>query len=395
MTDAAPATERPLVTLKTHPSPHPFVRRGLVGGGAQGLPERCVVRVAAPDGTPLGEAFWNGRSDIALRRLTRGEERWDAAAREAAIDRAVRLREAIPGLVEGSQAFRVVHAEGDMLSGLVVDVFGPVLSVQLFSAGWLDELDDLLAALHERCGTEHHQVRLDERTARLEGARPLDLRSDGCPATLKIEEHGVRYHVDLRRGHKTGFFCDQRDNRHGLLSWVQDARVLDLCCYTGGFGVTAATLGEAESVTAVELDENALAVARDNAKLNQTRVSFVHADAFDWCRQIARNGKRFDVVVLDPPKFIPSHADAQVGKGKYRDLNKLALELVEPGGLLLSCSCSGLLGRDEFLELLRSAARRADRAVTILGHSGAGPDHPVALECPETEYLKAVWMRVW
>jgi len=101
------------------------------------------------------------------------------------------------------------------------------------------------------------------------------------------------------------------------------------------------------------------------------------------------------VVVLDPPKFIPSHADVQLGKGKYRDLNKLAMELVEPGGLLLSCSCSGLLGRDEFLELLRSAARRANRRVSILGHSGAGPDHPVALECPETEYLKAVWMRVW
>ncbi|GJM20827.1 MAG: oxidoreductase [Planctomycetota bacterium] len=395
MSDTTQATERPLVTLKTHPSPHPFVRRGLVGTSANHLPERCVVRVAAPDGSPLGEAFWNARSDIALRRLTQGEQAFDLAALEASIERAVGLRESIPGLVDGSQAFRVIHSEGDALSGLVVDVFGDLLSVQLFSAGWLEILDELLALLHARCGTSHHNVEMSERVARLEGVRPLKKRSPGAPKALKIEEHGVRYHVDLRTGHKTGFFCDQRDNRHGLLSWVQGARVLDLCCYTGGFGITAATLGEVESVTAVELDEDALSVARNNAKLNQVRVSFVHADAFDWCRQTERNGTRFDVVVLDPPKFIPTHSEMQAGKGKYRDLNKLAMELVEPGGMLLSCSCSGLLGRDEFLELLRSAGRRANRQVSILGHSGAGPDHPVALECPETEYLKAVWMRVW
>lgn len=394
MSTTQPTSERPLVKLKTYPSPHPFVRRGLVDVRPAGLEKPCVVRVAAPDGEPLGDAFWNARSDIALRRLTDAEQPFDAAELERAVDRCAARREAVPGLLEGSEAFRLVHAEGDGLSGLIVDVYGDVLSIELFSAGWLRLLDELIPLLHLRAGTRHHRVHMDAGVARLEGVRPVASRSEGCPNSVKINEHEVRFGIDFKSGHKTGFFCDQRDNRHALAEWTHGARVLDLCTYTGGFAVTAATVAEPADVTAVDLDEEALAVAKRNAKLNQVRVGFTHADAFDWCRQVGARGRRFDVVVLDPPKFIPTRAASTEGGAKYRDLNRLAMELVEPGGLLLSCSCSGPLGRDEFLGLLRTAGRKAKRRVTIMGQSGAGPDHPVALECPESEYLKAVWMRV-
>ena len=389
------ARDPPVVDLTVHPSPHPFVRRGLVRGRPRLRGGRGVVTMRAPDGQILGDAFWNDTSDIALRRLTTGDVRFDRATLAAALDRAVALRASVPGLTESSDAWRVVHAEGDELSGLVVDRFGDVVVVQLHSAGWLPWADELPALLHERLGTKHHRVVLDERTAHLEGARALDVSSDGCPTQLKVREHGVRWQVDLATGHKTGFFCDQRENRRELARWVDGKRVLDVCCYTGGFAVAASVLGEPAEVTAVDLDEKALAVARRNANLNQVRVGMVHADAFDWLRQVERAGRRYEVVVVDPPRFIPTRRDVERGRGKYHDLNRLAVKLVEPGGLMLTCSCSGLLERDALTELVRVAARKEGRRCTVVAAGGAGPDHPVHLECPESSYLKTLWMRVW
>jgi len=383
------------VDLSVHPSPHPFVRRGLVRTLPPGLRPRAIVSMRAPDGQLLGDAFWNDTSDIALRRLTTGDVRFDRAALSAAIERATALRASIPGLAGSTDAWRAVHAEGDGLSGLVVDRYRDVLVVELHSAGWLPLLDDLLELLHEHLGTLHHRVSLDERIARLEGVQPLDLRSPDCPDVVRIGEHGVRWHVDLASGHKTGFFCDQRANRLELTRWVRDRDVLDVCCYTGGFAVAAAVLGAPSEVTGVDLDEKALAVARTNANINQVRVSLVHADAFDWLRQVERTSRRFDTVVLDPPRFIPTRKDIEKGRGKYHDLNRLALKLVRPGGLLLSCSCSGLLSRDDLLELVRIAARKEGRRAVLVATGGAGPDHPVHLECPESEYLKTLWMRIW
>ncbi len=170
--------------------------------------------------------------------------------------------------------------------------------------------------------------------------------------------------------------------------------MLDACCYTGGFGITALVRGQAGDVTCVDLDEKAVALARDNANANQVRPTFVHADAFGYMRQMAANGRTFGVVVLDPPKLIPGRLDISSGKRKYFDLNVLALNCVEPGGVLLTCSCSGLLPAEEFLILLRAAARKAGRSVQVLAVTGASPDHPVGLEALEGSYLKAVWLRV-
>ncbi|MCA9317804.1 MAG: class I SAM-dependent rRNA methyltransferase, partial [Planctomycetes bacterium] len=287
-----------------HPSPHPFLRRNLADGSLRDLQPVDVVTLLAPGGDVLGDAFYNARSDMAFRRITRGDERLDAAFLLRAADRAARLREALPEGARDATALRLVHAEGDELSGLVVDRYGDVLSVELHSAGWTLLLEPLLDALHARFGTKHHRVSLSERVADFEGVRPLELVSPGCPASVTVREHGMRFRVDFDGGHKTGFFCDQRINRRLLAEQVEGADVLDLCTYTGGFAVSAKALGAAASVTAVDLDETALATAKTNANLNQARISFVHADAFDWCRQIGAGERRFDAIVLDPPKFI-------------------------------------------------------------------------------------------
>jgi len=384
-----------VVELKVHPSPHPFVRKGLVARRPRGLPGQALVTVRTPEGSILGDGFWNERSDIALRRLTAGDVRFDAEALERSVDRAVTLRESIPGLTSESDAWRVVHAEGDELSGLVVDRFGDALVLELHSAGWVPLIDAVTGALHRRLGTRHHKVVLSERTARLEGIDALDRSSPGCSRRLRVTEHGVRFAVELAGGHKTGFFCDQRDNRRRFAAQTEGADVLDLCCNSGGFSLAAAVRGRPASVTAVDLDEDALELARRNANLNQVRVSLVHADAFDWLRQMGRGDRRFDAIVVDPPKFIPTRRDEKTGQAKYHDLNRLAVRLLRPGGLLLTCSCSGLLERTAFADLLRVALRKEGRRGRIVAVTGASPDHPVHLECPESEYLKALWMRVW
>jgi 23S rRNA (cytosine1962-C5)-methyltransferase len=382
----------PIVELATHPSPHPFVRRGIVARAGR-LPNGTLVSLRSPEGVALGDGFWNGHSDIAVRRLTDGDARFDEAALGLALDRALALRTGLAGLDLATDAHRVVHSEGDGLSGLVIDRYGEVLVLELYSAGWIGWLDRLLPALHARLGTAHHRVSMSERTARLEGVAPLEQASEGCPRRLKLSEHGARFHVDLQAGHKTGFFCDQRENRRDAALWAR-GDVLDLCCYSGGFSVAIGSAGRADSLTAVDLDEKALAVARDNLDLNQLRGQLVHADAFDWLRQVGGAGRRFDTIVLDPPKFIPSRKELETGRGKYHDLNRLAFGVLKPGGRILTCSCSGLLPRHELQALVTSAARKAGVAARLLRGTGAGPDHPILLECPETEYLKALWIEI-
>ena len=211
-------------------------------------------------------------------------------------------------------------------------------------------------------------------------------------------------------GHKTGFFCDQRENRRRLAEFCGGRTVLDLCCYTGGFAVQAMRLGQAAEATGVDLDEEPLRLARENAHLNQVRVRFVQADVFTYMREMLAQGRQYDVVVLDPPKLVRSRAELEEGTRKHLDLNRLAMRLVKSGGLMLSCCCSGLVKEPDFLGLLCSAAyqagpllspaaagaseRHGARPMQILARSGAAADHPIASSVPESEYLKAVWMRL-
>lgn len=361
-----------------------------------------LVAVHDKHGALFGHGLYNPRSQIAVRMLRFGPQPIDDAFWRDRLAAAIHLRRQTLRLDDVTDGYRLVHAEGDGLSGLVVDRYADHLVLEVFSLGIWQRTQQLGAWLVEQLGPPPAPrrgagrwrvvVRADERAADLEGFPP---RTDPADAAtdLLIREHGLRFRVDPRGGHKTGFFFDQRDNRRAFAALCRDADVLDLCCYSGGFGIHAAKAG-ARSVTGVDLDESAVALARENAGLNQLRVQAVHADVFGYLRQMVSNQRRFDAVVLDPPRLIASRDDAADGRQRYLDFNKLALAAVRPGGLLLTCSCSGLLSRDGLLDVVRHAARIAQRRVRLTGSTGAAGDHPVALDCPESEYLKALWLAV-
>jgi 23S rRNA (cytosine1962-C5)-methyltransferase len=351
------------------------------------------VTVYDKEGRAFGAGFYNDRARVPLRVLFHGEGPFDEASLVGRLDQAVSLRLGPLDLPRVSDAFRIVHSDGDGLSGLVVDRFAEVLSVEVHSLGVFQRLPEWLARLHEQVGTQKAVVEVDPDIARIERIPLRQVVSDPV-RTVRVREHGVRYEVDFAAGHKTGFFCDQRENRRQLARWTKGKRVLDLCCYTGGFALSAKVLGSADEVTGVDLDEKAVALARRNANLNQVRIDWVHCDAFAYARQMQRNGRRWEVVVLDPPKLVFRTDEADEGIRKYEDLNQLAVTLVEPGGLLVTCSCSGLVSAEQFEQITVRAAHRAGRRLQFLDRTGAGPDHPVMSNCPESRYLKVLWARV-
>jgi 23S rRNA (cytosine1962-C5)-methyltransferase len=387
---------------------HPHLFRKLVDKVDPSARPGDLVAVHTPQGELLGHGLYNPRAEIAVRMLNfggaaPGGEFWDAC-----LSRAVQLRRDVLRLDEVTDAYRVLHAEADGLSGLVIDRYGDVLSAEVFSLAMFQRSQAVLARLSTLFGTTHTLVQVPVQTHGQEGFLAEPVRSPGLPEEVVITEFGTTFRVRFEDGHKTGFFCDQRDNRRRLADFCAGRTVLDLCCYTGGFALQAKRLGSAAEVTAVDLDEKAIALARDNARLNQQKVNFVHADVFGYMRDMIANGRTFDVVVLDPPKLIRNRRELEEGTRTHLDLNRLAIQLVADGGLFLSCCCSGLLDEGEFLRLLHTASRQAgkpaareghsqsppSRALQILAKTGAAPDHPVAADCPETEYLKAVWMRV-
>ncbi len=400
---AAPMPDRPLEPPAELPTLairsaglHPFIFRKMIDG-AIGRPrphDGDLVRVVDRDEQPLGFGLWNSRSQIALRMLNQGVEPPGPEHWRSRLADAVSLRHDLLNLPEVTDAYRVLHAEGDGLSGLIVDRFADVLSVECFSLGMYQRIGAIGELLAPMVGTKHLRVHVDDRIARAEDFPGRPVATPGAPPVVTIREHDIRYRVKFDGGHKTGFFCDQRDNRRALQPHCRDRSVLDVCCYSGGFALNALIGGGARDVTAVDLDEKAVAMARENANLNQVRPTLVHADAFGYLRQMGVNGRSYGTIVLDPPKLIPNREEVSLGKRKYYDLNALAMSLVEPGGLLLTCSCSGLLGVEEFLHLLRAAARKAGRSGRILAVTGASPDHPVGLDALEGQYLKAVWIRM-
>lgn len=390
-----PQGDLPIVAVRAA-GDRPFVYRKMVIGptGPARPGDGDLVRVVDRDHIPLGFGLWNSRSQITLRMLAPGVNTPGADFWKERIDRAVGLRRTLLGLDAVSNAYRVVHAEGDGLSGLIVDRYDDVLSVEIFSLGMYQRIGPILGLLGEAAGTKHFRVNVDERIALAEDFSGRPLASPNLPPRVTITENGVRFRIQFEGGHKTGFFCDQRENRLKLAGYCEGRSVLDVCCYTGGFGVYSLAKGKAREVTCVDLDEKAIAMARENANANQVRPTLVHADAFGYMRQMIANQKTYGVLVLDPPKLIPTRLDIAPGKRKYFDLNVLAMGLVEPGGILLTCSCSGLLSAEEFVILLRAAARKAGRSAQVLAVTGASPDHPVGLDALEGAYLKAVWLRM-
>lgn len=384
---------------------HPFIFRRMVGDLDSTAVPGAVVDVYDKTDRLLGRGLFNPRSQITVRMLTRENAPVDAAFWHDRLQQAIDLRRRLGLLGEATDACRLVHAEADGLSGLIVERYADTLVFEFFSLGMFQRRQELAVTLAELLGPpaaldRPRQVaawrvvmRADERIERAEGFTVPPEERSGI-GQLIVREHGVRYRVDPAGGHKTGFFCDQRDNRRRFAALCRDAEVLDACCCTGGFGLAAKVLGGATEVTAVDLDEAALAVARENVNLNQTRLNLVHSDAFIYLRQMIANQRRYDAVVVDPPKLALSRSEVDTALRKYHDLNTLALQVVRSGGVLLTCSCSGLVSRPVFLDVVRGAVRRAARTAQVIDQTGAAADHPITFECPETEYLKAVWLRV-
>ena len=394
----------------TTPVRHPLIYRKRVvrmEGAAQ--PGDLVAVYVEPDEL-LGYGLYNPKSEIVIRMLRYGSELPDAAFWKQRLLQAIELRRETLRLEAATDTYRVIHAEGDQLPGLVIDKFGDVLSAEAFSLGMFQRARAILEMLAPLCGAKHWLVQPGPHTLAQEGVEAKPVLSDGCPKGVIVQEFGTQFRVQFAGGHKTGFFCDQRDNRRMLTDFCAGRTVLDLCCYSGGFAVQAMKLGQAKAATGIDLDEAPLAIARENAKLNGVEAKFVQADAFGYMRDMLRNGVSFDIVVLDPPKLIRSRRELDEGTRKHFDLNRLAMQLVAPGGLLLSCSCAGLLSWEAFQRLLNSAARQAgppmetpwpdgrarhaSRNMQIIAKTGAGGDHPIDSVVPETEYLKAAWMRM-
>jgi len=353
-----------------------------------------VVTVYDRQNRLFGHGFYHAKSQIAVRMLSYEPGPIDDAFFRDRLTQAIRWREKLFAGDEKTNVYRLVHAEGDALSGLIVERYAEWIAVEVFSLGVFQRIEMLKRLLAELTGIDRFMVRADDRLEQIEGFHVEPGLSDAVPLTLEVAESGIRFRVDLRGGHKTGFFADQRENRRRLAALAGRADLLDVCCYTGGFGLYAKTLGQADSVVGVDLDESALELAKRNANLNQQRIRYVHADAFGYLRQMQSSGHRYDVVVLDPPKFVGNRDEFAEGARKYSDLNTLGMMVLKPGGLLLTCSCSGSVSRQPFLDIVKAAAGRAGRQMQIIDQTGAGPDHPVMADCPESEYLKAVWARV-
>jgi 23S rRNA (cytosine1962-C5)-methyltransferase len=387
------AATLPQVRLKiARRSSHPWIFQKMVEKPATRLPGGTVVDILDRDGHWVGRGFYNGHSRIALRVLTSDpNEAIDAAFFARRLEQAVVLRRAWLALDAVTDAYRLVHSEGDGLSGLVVDRFGPTLVLEFFAVGMYRFRQALQDALAKHFPAACFYWFAEEHVQKQES---FDCRAPEAPAPAVITEHGIRFRVAPGSKHKTGFFLDQRDNRKTLAGLCSGRSVLDLCCNTGGFAVYAKALGGAGEVTGIDLDEQALALARQNAQLNGVQIRFVQADLFFWLRDILPSGQRFDVVVLDPSKQTRDRESVDYALKRYFDMNRLALQAVAPGGLFLTCSCTGLVSEETFLETLRRAAWQAGRTVQVLRLTGAGPDHPFYVHAPEGRYLKAIFCRV-
>lgn len=371
---------------------HPWVFQGSVAKGGADAGE--TVRVESHEGRFLAWGAFSPSSMIRVRAWSFDEnERIDAAFFARRVERSLALRQR---LAVASNGVRLVHGEADGLPGLIVDRYADVLSAQFLSAGtdrWREAIADALMAAS---GAARLYERSDSGVRGLEGlpARTGWLRGEGA-SDVAIDEHGWQLTLDVAQGHKTGYYLDQRDNRAAFSRWVKQfgcRQVLNCYAYTGGFSV-AALAGGAEQVVSVDSSAPALERATRHVELNgfdPARHEAVDADVNQHLRDCIKAGRSFDAIVLDPPKFAPSAAHADRASRAYKDINRLALKLLAPGGLLLTFSCSGGIGAELFHKIVAGAAMDAEVDAAILQRLEGAPDHPTTMVFPEGEYLKGL-----
>jgi len=364
---------------------HPWIFRSDVQSAPPGLQAGAEVRLADARGNFVARAFWAEKSPIALRVLSRRDEPLDEALLRSRIERALARRRA---LFPGADAFRAVHGEADLLPGYFVDLYGDVAAVQHL-AEWAEARSDQLARMvAEACGARAVVARDDGSSRDFEGLpRKTAVLLGAPPVVAAYHEGDLELEVDLLADHKTGGYLDQREN-HLRAGELARGEALDAFCYHGGFALQLAR--KADRVLAVDQDGSAVARTRENAKRNGLRNLEVRAaNAIEQLRALDKEGRKFDVVVLDPPAFAKRRDGLDAALRVYKEINYRGARLLAPGGLLITCSCSGKVTPQLFGEVIEWAAQEAKRPLQILERRGAGRDHPPLLGVPETEYLKA------
>jgi 23S rRNA (cytosine1962-C5)-methyltransferase len=294
-------------------------------------------------------------------------------------------------------ATRLFFSESDGLSGLVVDRYGDCLVVQPTSLALAQRIETLVAILQDLLQPRAIVLRSEKNVAQLEGMELAEGHVWGelPEGPITIREHGLAYEVDLHAGQKTGFYLDQRENRRAAAGYLRGRRVLDMFCYTGGFAMAARALGGAADVLGIDASKKAVAQARCNAELNGLdRLRFDTGDAFQTLDALTAQGTKFDAVILDPPKFARGKSGANQALMAYHRLNRAAVDLLEPGGILVTCSCTGGVTREDFLLMLSGVAQKSRRDIRLLEQRGAAADHPISATCLETEYLKCMICQV-
>jgi len=372
---------------------HPWI----FSGGLQrleGAKEPGIVEVIAANGEFLGRGFYNPNSQIVCRMLTWQEEAIDAEFFQRKIGEAYRIRRRLFE-ANATNAFRVVNAEGDGLPGLIVDQYADYLVVQISALGMAHFRNEIVTVLQNIIQPQGIFERSTGAALNEEGLQPVTqtLAGNEPPVSIQIRENNLRFEVNIHEGQKTGFFLDQRENRAWIARLCAGRNLLNGFGYTGAFSVYAKSGGAPRAVT-VDSSAPAIATAKRNFALNDFAISsedFVAADLFHYLRSTT---EKFDFIILDPPAFAHRQKDVDNAARAYKDINLQAMKIIEPDGLLLSCSCSQPMPPDLFQKILFAAAADAKRAVRILGQSSHAPDHPINIYHPEGRYLQAVLLHV-
>jgi 23S rRNA (cytosine1962-C5)-methyltransferase len=376
---------------------HPWVYPGAISSIEGNPTDGDEVDLLSHERAFVARGLYNSQSKIRVRLYSWSPDvSLDKAFFRSKIASAIRLRHNVLGLSGSLEACRLVFSEADGLSGCIVDRYGRWLVVQFTSLALAQRREIFVESLVEMLQPEGIYLRTERGIGKLEG---LDLQDGPLWGQIPyepviIEEHGLRFHVHLAEGQKTGFYLDQRDNRLAVSRIAHGRRLLDAFCYTGGFALHAAKAGATE-VTGIDVSESAIALARSNAQLNEiSNVRFERADVFDSLTALVQRGEKYDLIVLDPPKFARNRNAVEEALRGYRRLYLMALRLLNADGILASCCCSGLISPAMLAGLLAQVAVEAGRDFQILEWRGQAQDHPVAATCLESNYLKCLISRV-
>ncbi len=378
-------------------SHHPWVLDTAIAQVDSSAVDGEVVDLVNDKGDWIARGIFNSHSRIRVRLYTwQPDEALDDEFWGQRLEDAVSLRRQL-GLLQPRSAERIVFSEADRLSGLIVDRFGEHLVIQVNALGIEHRLELIGDLLQQRFQPASISVRIDEATRRKERIESASRVLRGSPPdrVYFIEEHGLQFGVELRSGQKTGFYLDQARNRRDVARYMRGRTTLDMCCYSGGFSLAALALGGAKDCLGIDTSEHAVALARANAELNGiTQAHFECGDMFTSLERLGKQGRSFGAVILDPPKFAHGRTKLQQALKAYHHLNRLALSLLERDGILVTCSCSGSVSREDFASMLFGVATRCKRDLQLLARFGASADHPTLISCPETEYLKCFVYRV-